>query len=102
MTFLDQNIDPIKQLCEKHKVANLYAFGSVVTNNFKSSSDIDLLVEFTGVELLDYADNYFEFKQALEKLLDRPIDLLEEQALKNPYLRQSIEISKQKIYGRGN
>ena len=99
MNIIDKNIDKIKALCNKHKVTRLFVFGSILTENFKKSSDIDLLVDFAGVDLYDYADNYFDFKNSLEKLLKRQIDLLEDKAVKNPYLRKSIDSSKQLIYG---
>lgn len=99
MRIIDKNIDKIRALCNKHKVASLFVFGSILTDNFKESSDIDLLVDFSGVDLYDYADNYFDFKSSLEKLLKRQIDLLEDKAVKNPYLRKSIDSSKQMIYG---
>lgn len=99
MKIIDKNIDKIKALCNKHKVTRLFLLGSILTENFKKSSNIDLLVDFAGVELYDYADNYFDFKTSLEKLLKRQIDLLEDKAVKNPYLRKSIDSSKQLIYG---
>ena len=99
MKIIDKNLDKIRALCDKHKVAKLFVFGSILTDDFKKSSDIDLLVDFSGVDLYDYADNYFELKTSLEKLLKRPIDLLEDKAIKNPYLRKSIDSSKQMIYG---
>jgi predicted nucleotidyltransferase len=74
-------------------------FGSALTENFKRSSDIDLLVDFSGVELYDYADNYFDLKSSLEKLFKRQVDLLEDKAVKNPYLRKSIDSTKILIYG---
>lgn len=98
MSIIEKNIDKIKALCYKHKVASLFVFGSILTNNFKKTSDIDFLVEFTGVDPYDYADNYFDLKKSLENLLKRQIDLLEDKAIKNPYLRQSIDSSKQLIY----
>ena len=69
-----------------------------MTDNFNKSSDIDFLVDFSGVDLFDYADNYFDLKKSLEDLLNRQIDLLEEKALKNPYLKETIDSSKQLIY----
>lgn len=99
MKIIDQNIDRIRALCNKHKVTRLFVFGSVLTDNFTKSSDIDFLVDFEGIDLYDYADNYFDLKKSLESLLKREIDLLEDKALKNPYLRQDIDNSKQLIYG---
>ena len=99
MSIVEKNMDKIKVLCNKHKVARLFVFGSILTDNFKRSSDIDFLVDFSGVDLYDYADNYFGFKNSLENLFNRKVDLLEDKAVKNPYLRQSIDSSKKLIYG---
>lgn len=99
MTLIEKHLKSIRALCNKHKVKSLFVFGSVLTEAFKETSDIDFIVDFSGVELYDYADNYFDLKQALERLLQRPVDLLEDQAIKNPYLRQSIDASKRLVYG---
>jgi predicted nucleotidyltransferase len=99
MNLLENNIDKIKALCAKHKVKRLFAFGSILTNRFKNESDIDFVVDFAGVELYDYADNYFDFKFSLENLFKRNVDLLEDKAINNPYLRQSIDSTKKLIYG---
>jgi predicted nucleotidyltransferase len=99
MNIVEGNIDKIRDLCAKHKVGRLFAFGSVLTNKFQSESDIDFVVDFTGVDLYDYADNYFDLKYSLENLFKRNVDLLEDKAINNPYLRQSIDSSKQLIYG---
>ena len=46
MTLIDKNKQKIKQLCLKHKVQKLSAFGSVLTDQFTSTSDVDMLVTF--------------------------------------------------------
>ena len=99
MNLIERNIDKIRDLCLKHRVGQLFVFGSVITNRFKSDSDIDLIVDFKEVDLYDYADNYFDLKFSLENLFNRKVDLLEDKAIRNPYLRQSIDSSKQLIYG---
>jgi uncharacterized protein len=99
MNMIERNIDNVRDLCSKYKVGKLFVFGSVLTNRFQSDSDLDFIVEFAGVDLYDYADNYFDFKFSLENLFKRDVDLLEEKAINNPYLRQSINSSKQLIYG---
>jgi predicted nucleotidyltransferase len=97
--IINHNIETIESLCKQHKVKNLYAFGSVLMKDFKANSDIDLLVDFEGVDLNNYADNFFDFKFSLEDILKRKIDLLENKAINNPYLRGNIEQNKQLIYG---
>ena len=100
MKIIDKNIEIIKDLCTKHKVKRLFVFGSLLTGRFKKNSDVDLLVDFHDIDLYEYADNYFNLKKALENLLERDVDLLEDKAIKNPYLRQSIDSTKQLIYGQ--
>ena len=99
MDLVEKNIDLIRDLCKNHHVSRLFIFGSVLSNRFKKSSDIDLIVDFQGIDLYNYADNYFDFKDSLEHLFKREVDLLEDKAVNNPYLRQSIDSSKQLIYG---
>ena len=99
MGIIDLNIEKIRALCKRHKVKQLFVFGSVLTNSFNKSSDVDFLVDFSNVDLYDYADNYFNLKDALESLLKREVDLLEDKAVKNPFLRKSIDSSKMLIYG---
>ena len=99
MSILEQHSDSIKDLCEKHNVRRLYAFGSVLTNKFSDKSDVDFVVDFNAVDLQQYANNYFNLKFALEETLSRPVDLLEEQALKNPYFKKAVEQQRQLIYG---
>ena len=99
MSIIDRNIEKIKALCSKHKVSRLFVFGSVLTERYNQSSDIDFVVDFSDVDIYNYADNYFDLKNSLENLLNRQIDLLEEKAINNPYLRKSIDSSKQLIYG---
>ena len=98
MTLITQYTADIERLCAEHKVRRLYIFGSVLTEQFGNDSDVDLIVDFEPLHLDHYADNYFDFKFALEAILHRPVDLLEEKAIKNPYFRQAIENQRWLIY----
>ena len=99
MTILDEHINDIKKLCSEHKVKQLFAFGSVLTEKFNKDSDVDLVVDFEPIDVLSYADNYFDFKFSLQEVLNRLVDLLEEKAIKNAYFRQAINLQKRLIYG---
>lgn len=96
--YLQKYIKEIEILCQKNNVKTLHVFGSVLTSRFSDESDIDLIVDIDTLDPLDYADNYFNLKFALEELLNRQIDLLEQKAIKNPYLRESIDNSKNLLY----
>ena len=98
MNIIDLNILTIKDLCNKYKVAKLFVFGSVLSEKIQKDSDIDFIVDFDNVELYDYADFYFGLKFSLEDLLKRNVDLLEDKAINNPYLRKSIDSSKRLLY----
>ncbi|MDT8402642.1 MAG: nucleotidyltransferase domain-containing protein [Bacteroidales bacterium] len=96
----ERNIVKIRDLCIEHKVKELYLFGSYVTDNYNKDSDIDFLVEFEGVDLLDYFNNYMNFKESLESTLEKDIDLVENNAIKNPIFRKSVDRNKRLIYER--
>jgi predicted nucleotidyltransferase len=96
--YIDNYKNTLMQLCVQNKVKSLYVFGSVITEHFDNNSDIDLIVDIDAASPLEYADCYFNLKFALQDLFNRPIDLLENKAVKNKYLRQEIDRSKQLIY----
>ncbi len=91
----------IIDLCLKHKVKILAVFGSILTDRFNDQSNVDLLVNFdtTDHEKWDYVTNYFDFKEALEKVFGRKVDLVVENGLKNKYFIANVNRTKQMIYG---
>ena len=99
MIEMVNHIERIKILCNIYNVEKMYLFGSVLNSNFSATSDIDLLVKFKPIELANYFDNYINFKENLESLFGREVDLIEEQTLKNPILIKSINKHKELIYG---
>lgn len=99
MKLIENNIQKIIALCKKHKVNKLFVFGSILTSRFNDESDVDLVVDFNKKEIKDYFDNFFDFKYSLQDLFGREVDLLEEQTIKNPYLKENIDLSKTLIYG---
>lgn len=98
MNHLSAYIGDISKLCSFHGVKHLYAFGSVLTDNFNAQSDVDFIVDFLPICSDDYADNYYNLKFSLEKILNRKVDLLEEKAIKNPYFLKAISEKKQILY----
>ena len=96
---LEQYSEAINELCGHHKVKRLYAFGSVLTDQFNDDSDIDLIVDFDPIDVAGYADNYFDLKFSLQDIFKRRVDLLEEKAIKNPYFKQAIDQTRQLVYG---
>lgn len=100
--YIDQYKTRIKLLCQENKVKDLFVFGSVLTANFNENSDMDCIVNIDSSDPIDYADHYFALKFSLEDLLNRPVDLLENKAINNPFLLQQIDQTKTLIYGSGS
>ena len=90
MSYIDTFLAEIKRLCVLYHVKTLYAFGSVVSDQLTEKSDLDFIVDFDVIDIKNYADNYFDFKFSLQDILKRPIDLIEEKAIKNPYFIQAV------------
>lgn len=100
MELIERNRDLISYLCDNHKVKELFLFGSVLSESFNNSSDIDMLVQFSDIDLLDYFDNYMDLKEKFEQLLNRPVDLVEDHTIKNPVFRKIVDRDKFLIYER--
>lgn len=101
MKLIELNIEKIAALCKKYKVAKLWVFGSILTPRFNDESDVDLSVSFDKqrIKLEDYADNFFDFLDELKILFRRDIDLVCDDAVRNPYFREELDRTKLQIYG---
>jgi len=100
MNEIQKYSQQIEALCRLHNVKTLFAFGSVLSDKFTANSDIDLIVDIADEDPFAYTDNYFDLKFKLEDLFNRPVDLLENKALKNPYLKKEIDTTKVLVYGK--
>jgi uncharacterized protein len=91
--------DELSRLCVIYGVKRLELFGSASRSDFDlENSDLDFLVEFAEYLLTGAFDRYFGLKQDLERLFQRPVDLVETTAIKNPYFREAIEQDKVLVY----
>ena len=91
-------IDELKQLCNTFNVKSMYVFGSVCTDKFNDQSDIDLLIAFNSMDYGDYADSYFSLADKFEELFKRPVDLITDKSLSNPFFINSLNQTKTLIY----
>jgi len=82
----------------RYHVFRLRLFGSAATGELTDESDLDFLVEFSPMTASRHADAYFGLLADLEALFDSRIDLLEDSAVENPYVRRGIERSQRLIY----
>ena len=101
LPLIETKRDEIAALCRRSHVRRLEVFGSAARGgDFDSArSDVDFLVEFESDPEAQSFKNYFDLKEALELLLGRPVDLVEAGAVRNPYLRASMEGSRESVYG---
>lgn len=90
----------IASLCRRYHVRRLELFGSAARGDFDAAaSDFDFIVEFDH----DHPDalsfkTYLGLKEALEVLLGRRVDLVEPGALRNPYLKESIQRWREPVF----
>lgn len=89
-----------RELCNKHSVESLYAFGSSVdSERFNpEKSDVDLLVKLSAKDPLIRGEYLLSLWDALEDFFHRKVDLLTSESLRNPYLIRSIENTKVLVY----
>ena len=87
----------IAEYFKTQPVLKAWLFGSFARGEETPLSDVDLLVQFDegGVSLLKHAAMICE----LEKILDRPVDIVPEKMLR-PRVRESVDQDKKLIYER--
>lgn len=89
--------DQIVQFCRKWRVAELSLFGSVLRDDFGPDSDIDVLVSFdpdAPWSLYDWVDMIDELKA----IFGRDVDLVEREAIRNPFRRREILSTREVVY----
>jgi len=97
--LLESKRQAIEEVCSRFGVARLEAFGSALREDFKlAESDLDLLVEFKPMKPYARVDAYFGMRDELRALLNREIDLVMVDAVKNPYVSSEIHSTKQLLY----
>ena len=87
----------IQVFCRRWKVQEFSLFGSVLREDFAPTSDIDVLISFlpeTPWSLFEWV----EMREELAKLFGRRVDLVEKEALRNPFRRQRILMTKRVVY----
>lgn len=98
--FLQVRLEEIRALCRAHKVKSLWVFGSVLSSNFSPNSDVDFLYEMDELHISE-EERYFcfwGFYDALQALLNRPIDMVWKKGIRNPYFKEEVEETKRLIY----
>lgn len=98
-TPLEEHHEEIVRLCRAYRVRRLAAFGSALRSDFDAAhSDIDFLVEFEPAPPAERMKRYLALRQALAALFARPVDLIEDGAIRNPYVLENVAASQQVLY----
>ena len=99
LALAQPQLDAIADACRRHPVARLDVFGSVLRSDYRpGESDIDLLVEFQPLDPASLYKAYFALLNDLRIGLASRVDLVMADAVRNPYVKQTIEASRQQIY----
>jgi len=99
VAMLEDRLGAIRAACERFHVVRLDAFGSALRDDFEPGrSDVDLLVDFGAMSPLEKPDAYFGLLDELRATLGSDVDLVMVGALKNRYIREDVDRTKQVLY----
>ena len=87
----------IADLCRRWKVTEFALFGSVLRDDFGPDSDIDVLVTFQGDAPWSMWD-LLDMRKELQDLFGRDVDLVEKDALRNPFRKHEILREHEVVY----
>ena len=96
-TKIDIPMDKIESFCRKWKINEFSLFGSVLRDDFRPDSDIDILVTFAENAGWSF-DDRLDMKDELKEIFGREVDLINKKALTNPFRRHSILTTKKVLY----
>jgi predicted nucleotidyltransferase len=91
-SLLQEQLEPLRSLCLRHGVLRLEVFGSAASGSFDPAhSDLDFIVQMQGEREPGYAQRFCRLAQDLEALYQRPVDLLTERMIRNPYFKEEVQ-----------
>ena len=95
--FTLPNHNQVVEARREYGIRRLEVFGSSVRSP-AAARDVDLLVDFGDRPVKGFSSAFFGFKEKLEQVFGKPVDIITGDSLGNPYFRQSVEASKQLVY----
>jgi uncharacterized protein len=95
---IEDQLPALSQACERNHVARLELFGSAAGGRFTAGSDLDFLVQFIPLAPADRADAYFGLLETLQDMFGRKVDLVETEAISNPYFRKTVDAARTVLY----
>jgi|SRR5215470_11593084 len=98
-SIIEEKRQELERVCRRRCVRRIEVFGSAARPDFDpASSDLDFLVTFQELDRDQYADTYFGLLEDLQALFQRPVDLVVDSAIQNPYFRQAVESTRTLVY----
>jgi uncharacterized protein len=98
MKVSDLKTKELEQACKDFQVKELYVFGSAVSGKISQDSDLDFLVDFNRSGFEGAFDQYMGFKERLENIFKRPVDLIHLKKFRNHLFEEEVERSKTLLY----
>ena len=89
--------DQIEDFCRRWKIKEFALFGSVLREDFRPDSDIDVLVSFEPDGGITF-DIRVEMLDELAEIFGREVDLVEKDTIRNPFRRHDILTTKEVVY----
>lgn len=97
--LIEEKRQELERVCRQRHVRRIDLFGSATGSGFDpAKSDLDFLVVFQDLALDQYADAYFGLLEDLQAVFQRPVDLVVDSAIQNPYFRQAVESTRTLVY----
>jgi len=94
---VDIAMEPIEAFCRKWQIREFSLFGSVLREDFRPDSDVDVLVSFAPGAGITF-ENRVQMLDELSAIFGRPVDLVDKKLLKNPFRRHAILRSREILY----
>lgn len=94
---LHVSLADIEAYCQRWQIVEFALFGSVLRDDFRPDSDVDVLIVFEPSYHYTLS-NWLDMQEEIESLVGRKVDLTQKQLLKNPYSRAEILNTHRVIY----
>ena len=98
MNPIQENKEAFSDACKQFNVRSLHIFGSYADGSNHELSDIDFIVDFDRTGYEGAFEQFMGFKEELETILERPVDLLTNTRFRNDVFKEEVERSKRLVY----
>jgi len=98
MNPIQENKEAFSDACKQFNVRSLHIFRSYADGSSHELSDIDFIVDFDRTGYEGAFEQFMGFKEELETILERPVDLLTNTRFRNEVFKEEVEKSKRLVY----